>query len=244
MKLNKRFLERKEKTIFDVIGKMEILLDYYNKSKYTNLSPFLETYIFVTKNVAQKNLKKQYYNNPKELEKLDIYFASTYFNPIYSYIELSKYKSPWKKYLKYCERKDSIPFVQMLLGINAHINYDLVKTIINTKYNERKDFIKINNILNEVIPDIMKYLAFEKHDIIAASGIILKRFINDEFHQVIVKWREDAWKNAQKVKKDKKLLTKINAQTEDIARKIIEIFHNNIDPIKMTREINKLRVKL
>ena len=117
----------KSETIFDVIGRMEVLLEYFkSKPRHKNLVPFLETYYLITKAVAEKQLKHpKFFRDPKSLGKLDVDFANLYFKPLKIYLETGRTVKPWQKYFEYCEQKNGLPFLQMFLGMNAHINADL-----------------------------------------------------------------------------------------------------------------------
>jgi len=235
--------------IFGIIGRMEVLLDYFKKKeKYNNLIPFLETYYLVSKSVAEKNTK--YYTNYKDLEKMDVYFASLYFKPLLTYLETGKCSKPWQNYFKYC-KEDGIPFVQMILGINAHINADLLMSLNKLNYKNRKDFFVINKILKEVTPKVMKFLAFEEHDVFGIGGLVFKKFVNQEFKNVIFNWRTKSWENSRYLSSKKKSITKeeskIYDQTENISLEIIKIFEDlsifkNISEV--SKKLHNLNVKI
>jgi len=186
----------KDETIYTIIGRMEVLLKYFKENKeLATLAPFLETYLLVTIAVADKyNLKKSYFNDFKSIEKLDVYFASLYFKPVLDFIETGKFTKPWQSYFKYISQPNGIPFLQILLGINAHINADLFTSISKLKYSNEKDYFLVNDILMEVIPDVMNIL-IKRHDLLGFGSLIFKNFITNEFHMVIEKWRSDAWAN-------------------------------------------------
>lgn len=186
----------KDETIYTIIGRMEVLLKYFKENKeLATLAPFLETYLLVTIAVADKyNLKKSYFNDFKSIEKLDVYFASLYFKPVLDFIETGKLTKPWQSYFKYISQPNGIPFLQILLGINAHINADLFTSISKLKYSNEKDYFLVNDILMGVIPDVMKIL-IKRHDLLGFGSLIFKNFITNEFHMVIEKWRSDAWAN-------------------------------------------------
>lgn len=107
----------------------------------------------------------------------------------------------------------------MLLGINARINADLAQNIYELRYDNRRDFRKINKILKHTIPDLMNYLAFTQHDLFGLGRVLFPRSINTYFHHIIVCWREYAWKNARRFDLDE-----IHHQTEQIAAGIITAF--------------------
>lgn len=188
-------------SIYDVIGRMELLINYCEyKENLRSILPFLKTYYFVTKSVANKNLEKKYaYKDFHELEKIDIVFASLFFRPLEAYIKSGKKIQPWASYFNYIEKNSAFPFLKMLQGINTHINADLpvVLDIVHAK--QLSDFEFINQILLEVIPDVMKNLAYYEHDILGLGSLFLEGFVVEEFKQIIVKWRSIAWQNYQRI---------------------------------------------
>jgi len=49
-------------TIYDVVGRMEVLLDIFTKDRrYHSLLPFLKTYYLVTKAAAEKYSQKKHF---------------------------------------------------------------------------------------------------------------------------------------------------------------------------------------
>ncbi|MDP3741669.1 MAG: DUF5995 family protein, partial [bacterium] len=163
-------------TIFDIVGRMKVLLEFFKRNpRHKNLVPFLKTYYLITKSVAERRLeRKKYFADTTGLDRLDAHFADLYFRPLREYLLRGKMKKPWQTYFKYCERKDGIPFVQMLLGINAHINSDLLTSIVDLKYGNRKDFLTINIILKEEIPDVMKFLVRVDHDLYGLGVLVFR----------------------------------------------------------------------
>ncbi|MBP9716463.1 MAG: hypothetical protein KBD51_00815 [Candidatus Levybacteria bacterium] len=217
----------KEETIYTIIGRMEVLLQYFkdNKEK-SSLAPFLETYLLVTIAVAEKyNLKKSYFKDFKSVEKLDIYFASLYFGPVLKFIEKGDLTKPWQSYFKYTSDPNGIPFLQILLGINAHINADLYSSISKLKYSNEKDYFLVNDILMEVIPDVMKIL-IKKHDLLGFGSLIFKDFIINEFHMVIEKWRSDAWANHLINKDPDEIIDNTEILGNYLVSIVTEIYHH------------------
>lgn len=234
----------KRETIFDVVGRMKVLLEFFKRNKkYKNLAPFLKTYYLVTKSVAERRVEhKSYFSNPAAMDHLDVYFADLYFRPLKAYLLRRALVKPWQTYFRYCEKKDGIPFVQMLLGINAHINSDLLTSVINLRYDDRKDFLVINKILKEEIPDVMKFLVKVDHDMYGLGALVFRDFALREFRNVIVHWRETVWKNSQKIDQRKYFQIKrgVLTQTEDIGREIIRIFENLPDISQTSKLLSKM----
>jgi len=216
-------------SIYELIGRMEMLLQFFRQHKsYHPLIPFTHTYYLVTKKVALKNIQDQeYYQNFGEMQKMDIYFASLYFKALRSYLIKGELLTPWKTFFDYCSNTSGYPFVQMLLGINAHINGDLPVTLFQTEFSSKEDFLKINDILLEVIPDIMKFLAFAEKDIWGMGAVVLSSFVQSEFRASVVKWRNNAWDNflILKAHSSSGQVLHLHQKTEQAAIELIDIMH-------------------
>lgn len=239
-----------KETIYGIVGRMEILLDYFLGSPALYpLIPFLKTYYFVTKSSADKYvLYKHYFWSLRDYELLDVYFAKLYFEPLLHYLEGKEVASPWQHYFNYCRNPNGIPFIQIILGVNAHINTDLYQAIVDLKYNHVGDFFLVNKILKEVAPDVLKFLAFEK-DLVGVGGLIFKDLIRAQLENTILKWRADAWKNARQTNQQnyKSNLLQVAAGTEKIGENLIKDFSSiysfrNIP--NAIRDVNALNVSL
>ena len=69
---------QKEESIYSIMGRMDTLIDFFTlKKNFSKHLPFLKTYYLVTRRVSEKNVENSsYYENKKNLERLDILFAS------------------------------------------------------------------------------------------------------------------------------------------------------------------------
>lgn len=233
----------KEETFFGIMGRMQVLLEYFSTvPEYRSFVPFLQTYYIITKEVALRlHANSHYFNDVQALEKLDVYFATLYFNPLREYLETGRASQPWQSYFAYCSQPKGSPFLQMLLGINAHINGDLGRTLIDTQYVEQGDYLRINEILLAKIPEVLTFLAFKRQDLFGAGGLVFKQFIAGEFNRVIVKWRQAAWNNAVKIQIQKLPYEGVLSQTEQIAERLIEIFNQRYNVTKSRANLAVVR---
>lgn len=239
-----------KETIFGIVGRMEVLISYFEEEPtHKSLLPFLKTYYFVTKAAAEKYVeRKQYFSNLRDYELLDIYFAQLYFKPLLKYLEKGEMMSPWNRYFTYCQKPDSIPFLQMLLGINAHINADLYTALVDLKYKHEKDFFLVNDILQEVTPQVMQYLTVSHHDFFGATALAFKQFTIDEFHTIIERWRSEAWVHMLLTKpSNKKYLHQTTIQfTEELADLLIQDFDALIhfqNPPEIMKHLNTRSIR-
>lgn len=246
-----RPIEDDEISIVDVIGKMKgLLLFFQSDKKYCNFIPFLKVYLHVTEAVLKEYLKNQnYYKDFKHTEIVDVRFAELYFQPMKTYLLTGQKSMPWKTYFDYCEKKDGIAFVQILLGINAHINADLLKIVLNYPYTFKEDFFIVNEILIETIPSMMLDLVKDHKDMYGIGGLLFSPITRYEFNQTVVRWRKLVWDNAEAIKYAS--ITDFKGgymeQTEYLGIKIVEIFEKiqSFDHILTHIEkLNSLKVDL
>jgi hypothetical protein len=235
-----------KETIYDIHERMQILCDFFEKNeKYRGFLAFLKTYEMVTQKVMEKSLDKNYFRNVEKIRELDVVFAGLYFKPLNNYVNKKQVKEPWKNSFKVTSKNQHLPFVQMLVGISSHINGDLPVALLKSNYKEHEDFLKVNKILLDTIPQLMEFLSFHEHDFIAAGGLLFQQFVREEFHKTVVKWRLDAWKNFQALKKNKEKKKELRQKTEEVNKKLIEIFNKFEKFENLTSfvdEINKISV--
>lgn len=243
------FSDYKKESIYSIIGRMESTLTIFkNNNEFNHLIPFLQTYLFVTKRVADKMLESKHsYKDYKSVEQLDIYFASLYFKPLYEYITKSEVAKPWSTYFTYCETGIDSPFTQVLVGINVHINADLCQSIVDLKFNNHYDYQLVNELLLETISDTMKFLAIKERDPFGFSGLFLNQFYKNEFERIIVKWRNNAWENAKEITRNKKSLKVVQERTDALSSSIVHLWEGFYKPsnvLHMLNQINTLEVKV
>lgn len=238
-----------KESIYDVIGRMEVLLDYFNQNNLSGFIPFLKTYYFVTKAAAEKYLfYRHFFWSLSDYQRLDIYFASLYFKPMYEFLNHGTAHRPWQAYFDYCQKPDGFAFIQMVLGINAHINADLYHALLKLKYRNKHDFFLVNRILEEVALPVIHFLASE-HDLIGLGGLTFQDFIYSEFREIILRWRKEAWENSLKSKTLLKPLyyDQVLLETERVGRVLIEnfsqIYHFQNLPGNI-KSVNSLKVKI
>jgi hypothetical protein len=226
--------------IFAIIGRMELLLDYFNSEEdLQGLSPFLHVYQLVTKKVQEECFSEQKrIHNYKQLKILDVYFAKLYFQPLRKYLSGEKVPKPWQQYFHYAGSDSYMPMTSLLLGINAHITSDLTQSIFDLDYKSKQDFNYINDILESLIPEVMRYLASKK-DIFALAGLFADEFVKQEFKAIVVRWRRQSWQNHLLLRSGDLKLQELHEKTEKRAEDIIETVSLSSlkHPQKMLREM-------
>lgn len=239
-------LERE--TLETIIGRMDSSLKLFEKNQeFNHFIPFLQTYLYVTKGVAERIRNSDgFFKDINKMEQLDVFFAKLYFDPLREFICNGKLTSPWKNYLLFCREGYDSPFIQLLVGINVHINSDLTNSIHSLNYSEQQDYEKINDILLDIIPKLMNYLAFKEHDIVGFGGIFLKNFYRYEFKSIIVRWRNEAFENSKRLNEGLLTLEEVHKQTENISNQIIDSWGSHKTPVNalsFLKILNSLSIK-
>jgi hypothetical protein len=154
-------------TIGEVIAMMESIdqvLAIDDGLKWFNL-----LYLMVTKDVEARPPAGGW-ADPHALEHLDVVFANFYFRSIVAWHDDPNSASRAWQALFDARYRANVARIQFALcGMNAHINHDLPLAIVRTDEDlnltpapntpEHQDFEYVNNILEQVEPEIMQYLA-------------------------------------------------------------------------------------
>ena len=209
---------------------MRDLRELIEKDGRESLLPFLDAYIKITEGVIDEK-SKGHFEEPDKLTELDIRFAELYLDAMKAYLEGGEKKQPWKTYLDYIERDNSKPVVELLLGINAHINSDLTQVLWEQEYDNLNDFKQINLVLRRSLYPVMVKIGVERHDVelftlmgaLPMSWTGLKR---------VQSWRSYSLKNSKKPNFN---LEEIRELTEKNAKNIIELRHEH-HPLRMIRK--------
>lgn len=214
-------IEPEKDTIADLIEKMENLKQVLLERRETSLIPFLEAYLKITRGVKEARENDEF-DNPEALENLDLKFAQLYFRPLRKYLLEDEKTSPWRNYFDYIERDYSIPLLELLLGINAHVNSDLATVIHETGYSEEKDYRRVNGILRDKLFETLRYLAFQHRDAFSLGAYAVHPAALKGLEKVET-WRELTWDNSHSESFSQERIERL---TEENAEKLIELFHD------------------
>jgi hypothetical protein len=213
-------IDTEDDSIDDVLESMRDLKRLLRDRNQNSMIPFLEAYIRITEGVKKASENGEF-SNPEALEQLDLKFADLYFEPMQKYLVDGEKSSPWVNYFDYVERSGSIPLLELLIGINSHINSDLAVAIHETSYDEKEDYEKVNEILEENLFRTLKYLAVHHRGIFSLGAYTV--------HPVALKgldkvknWRRMTWKNAHSENFSSEKLENL---TEENAEDLIRVFH-------------------
>jgi len=223
-----------------VISRMHSLVQTWEQAG-DNKAIFLRCYVMMTRNMLTA-LARHEFNDADWVDRLLYHFSDYYFVALDAYqSEPASAPAVWQMAHNLTQDNETTPLQNLLLGINAHINYDLVFTLIDmlepewrglsqdqrTRY--YNDHCHVNDIIGRTIDDVQ--------DQVIEPGMPLMELIDtllgpvDEYliSHLISNWREDVWKQATE-------LLDAGPERNQLAEKV------KIQALRMGRVITRLNV--
>ena len=191
---------------YQVLHQMDALINHW-KSQNDSRHIFLSCYRMMTSNMLEAINKKEFHDSDW-IYKLLHKFADYYFNALKWYDCGEEVPRVWQEVHQLTQTKKMRHVQYLLIGVNAHINYDLVLTLVdmlneewdqlseNEKIKHFEDHCKVNEIIGATIDKV-------QDEILAPADPVLKWIDNafgrlDELllSKLISSWRKDVWDNA------------------------------------------------
>jgi len=177
--------------INDVIDTLHALIDKSIKDE-SRVGYFICLYGKVTMAVRDAIDAKMFHDNER-MHKLDVIFANYFLKNV------THHNSVWYSFFQARHIKSYVVTQHLLLGMNAHINYDLAQALLDTKEAFTKefheDYLKINEILYQEVDAIQKKL-YKTSLLLRLIDIIGLRFDEAYVDFSMIKARDEAWENA------------------------------------------------
>ena len=149
----------KANNIDEVLARLDTIIG----DSYINNNPsgiFAYVYRRTTAQIKQAVQNKEFEDNDG-MERFDVLFANKYLEAYDQYKNGTPCAAPWKVAFDACNEKHII-LQHILLGMNAHINYDLgisASEFASTNIQGFKhDFMKVNDILNSLTDELQMRL--------------------------------------------------------------------------------------
>jgi hypothetical protein len=139
-----RLAELSPQTIQEALECMETALRYFHqKSDFRAI--FLRAYHIITKNVLQEienptDIDEPIFLDPAWMSRLAGKFATLYFRSLRTFEKPGPMENAWKLAHGMAIRKESTVLQDVVLGINAHIKYDLAAAICEN-LREHRDYL-------------------------------------------------------------------------------------------------------
>ncbi|HEX6306396.1 MAG TPA: DUF5995 family protein [Anaerolineales bacterium] len=175
---------------------------------YDRRAIFLNCYMFMTRNMLAA-IESGEFHDPAWIRQLLHRFADYYFEALEAYEKRSP-KTPkvWRRVHDVTQEEPIAVLQHLLLGINAHINYDLVLTLVELLEGEWKgldkpmralryaDHCHVNAIIARTIDSVQDQVV----EIFVPKMDLVDRLLGpfDEWmaSRLITHWREEVWQHA------------------------------------------------
>jgi hypothetical protein len=169
---------------------------------------FLSCYMLMTGNML-KALEKGEFNDTRWVSELLHRFADYYFTALEQY-EQDYQSSPlvWQLAFNATQEPGKLVLQDLILGVNAHINYDLVITLVDMLEPEwgelSKDGLKerytdhchVNDIIGRTIDTVQDQIIEQTEPAMKFIDLALGPIDEWMTSRLITHWREEVWQNA------------------------------------------------
>jgi hypothetical protein len=191
-------------------------------------SMFLRCYWMMTCNVATA-LEAGEFGDPAWVRALLCRFADYYFDALDAYEQHSPATPPvWQTVHDATRNPQTAPLQRLVLGVNAHINYDLVLTLVDLlqpewaaltpemRQQRHHDHRHVNDVIGATIDSVQDQILEPLEPGLDVVDKLLGRVDEWLISRLITHWREDVWENAQA------MLAIENSREREVLRQEIE----------------------
>ncbi len=214
-------------TTNDVLDKLQWLDSRLGDLGLGSFQLFNTAYCIVTRRILDA-ISDGSLKDSNLIDTFVVIFAGYYFKALNNIVagEL-KNNSPWAAMGEYAKITSPPVFLSLLLGANAHINYDLpqaLKELMQDKMDgeELKELAVLNKILMESGKEIVG--SFEEKNRLYD---FMKRRLRWMYYRpamyTILYWRIIAWQNYKHYRYDEKALSRITNHSSKIARRLVRL---------------------
>jgi hypothetical protein len=192
----------------DILPRMAALIDGWEQAG-DRRAVFLRCYMLITSNMLDAIAAGEFRDGPW-VDRLLHDFAGYYFAALADYEERRTACAVWRLAHDTC-RADADVVQLMLLGVNAHINYDLVLTLVDLLDHEwpdlgddlraqrYADYCHVNAIIGRTIDAVQDGLIEPQSPAMALVDRLLGPADEWIISRLITGWREEVWEYATRV---------------------------------------------
>lgn len=160
---------------------------------------FAEGYSRMTEAMLEA-LRARRFEDPAWVRDLLVLFADYYFAAVRSFDATGRAPETWRLALEAAVREDLCVVQHLFLGINAHINRDLVFTLLDmfTRFGEptdrrRADFDLVNEVIEETVDEVQQTVIGGRSRLWALVDFALGPLDEWLVAELIEGWRDDVW---------------------------------------------------
>lgn len=191
-----------------VTERMQRLIDAW-QARNDRRAAFLTCYRMMTANMLSA-IDQGEFHDPNWVNALLHHFAGYYFNALDAY-EMNDPATPaiWRQAFDVSNQPRVLILQNLLLGMNAHINYDLVFTLVDMlepewailtpgeRQQRYADHSHVNDVIQRTIDVVQDTIIEPDAPLMQLADILLGRADEWLVSRMIGNWREDVWGHAQ-----------------------------------------------
>lgn len=190
-----------------VIDRMQMLIQHWEQSSDQE-AVFLNCYLMMTRNMVAA-INQQEFQDSEWVNRLLRHFADYYFTALDAY-QRDPVSAPGVWQLAHNAASDTniSAFQNLLLGVNAHINYDLVLALVdilrpeweNLSESQRitrySDHCHVNNVIGRTVDAVQNQLLDPNMPLMELIDKLLGPVDEIIVSHLITHWRETVWEHA------------------------------------------------
>jgi hypothetical protein len=190
-----------------VVDRMQERIDRWDQANDPR-AVFLSCYVLMTRNVLGA-LDTGEFADAAWVSHLLNHFAGYYFDALDAY-EAGEERAPdvWRRAHDAARRPNTPAISLLLLGVNAHINYDLVLAVADRLGPEwpalsdegrrarYEDYCRVNDVIGRTIDSVQDTILDRREHIMALVDTLFGPVDEWLVSRGITEWREEVWRHA------------------------------------------------
>lgn len=169
---------------------------------------FLRCYEMMTQNMLAALAAGEFYD-PAWVRHLLVHFADYYFRALAAY-ESDEASAPavWACAYRAAGRQNAPPVQQLALGVNAHINYDLVfatadllvddweRMSVADREQRQADYNHVNEVIGRTINEVQAQILNRREPVLEIVDIVMGPLDEWLVRWEVGNWRDEVWAQA------------------------------------------------
>ncbi len=190
-----------------ILGRMQENIDRWEQTG-DKRAIFLSCYALMTRNMLDA-LDDDQFHDPAWVSHLLDHFAGYYFDALEAYeTVIESTPEVWRCAHDATRRAGASALALLLLGVNAHINYDLVLAVADlldpewqalSEEGRRKryeDYCRVNDVIGRTIDSVQDDILEPNEPVMAAVDTLLGPVDEWLVSRGITHWRDEVWEHA------------------------------------------------
>jgi hypothetical protein len=140
------------------------------------------------------------FDDPAWIADFDVRFARRY---QFALENPTQRGAPWKIAFDAAERRGARAIRHMMLGINAHMSYDLCEVllegVVDDPVRRRRDFLAVNSVITRAVPSIQRLVEDKYGEGLRTMDLLGLNADELLTEETFTDWRGRAWDDAMQI---------------------------------------------